>query len=421
MSISIKEAFMSRGIRAEFEGKPATIVPVTAETVGDFDQSEFKRGVAAGQLLLSWNDGAKRNGKIIDADARSDLTFLVGRGDGTDLRVPATRMTDAVLFLLRAERDARENAAAVDRANEEAREIHRAAIDRGERSEEPEIRQPEFPADAFDRIGDLVSCVKESQLAIKADVIADIDAKASADAFTAKLREATRDPLNASERAKAEEAMALKAEIAMLNADHPDAAEAVMPIAYEGDGEAAREVMAGLPDDPDDISAARISAMAANPDMDLARRLFSVATTTPTMEIECRALSHAGFRTCAQELSKDENREASDAILPRMAAVTGDAMESYKWQGKIYTKDGADILLMRDEYAAFAYAWDSASRVGEIDPRETVLRTFGRDDVPSEGRLEHLRSTLAGLRHDNGAEINFDWEDAPEEGAAFEA
>lgn len=421
MPTSINDAFKTRGIRAEFEGMPAMVVPVDTALAADLDQGKIKQGVTAGQMLLSWNDGTSRNGKVINADARTDITLLIKRNDGGDLRVPANRMTDATIALVQAEASARENAAAVEKANEEARTAYQDALARGEQAAEPEDREPEFAENAFARVDGLVSCVKESQLAIKADDFSDIAAKAAADSFTAKLREATRNDLTGSEKRMAEEARTLRAEIAMLNAGHAQAAEAVMPAPYEGDGEAAREMMGAMPYDPDGISAAQSSAMAANPDMNLVRRLFSVATTTPAMQVERRALSHAGFSTFAQELAKHENKEAGEAILPRMAAVTTDAMEGYKWQGKIYTKDGADILLMRDEYAAFAYAWDSESRVGELNVEATVLAQLTRDDVPTEEQLEELRATVADLRHDNGAEVNFDWDEEEPEDDVFEA
>lgn len=410
---TINEAFKANGIRAEYEGKPAMILPIDAALAAELEGGP-KQGVEAGQMLLSWNDDGKRNGKVINSDARTDITLLIRREDKSDLRVPAGRMAEATLSLLAAAKSARENAAEVAQANAEAQEAYEAALGRGENPEEPEEIKAEFSDDAFARVELLTSCVKAAQLAIKEDPLADIAAKAAADGFTAKLRDATRTTLTAKEKAQVEEAQKLRAEIALLNPQHADAAAAVVPTAYEGDGEAACELMAAMPYDADGISAAQSSAMASNPDMKLVNRLFSVATTTPVMSIQKRALSHAGFSTFAQELAKYENEDAGKAILPRMQAVTADAMEAYKWQGKIYTKDGADILLMRDEYAAFAYAWDSESRVAELNVEAAVLAVMAEAEVPTDEQLEELRNTVAELRHDNGADVDFGWDD-PEE------
>jgi hypothetical protein len=421
MPISINEAFKAHGIRAEFEGNPAMVVPVTPAIAEDLDQGKIKQGVAPGQMLLSWNDGTSRNGKVINSDASTDINLLIKRRDGSDKHINAQSMTSATLEVLRTRIAHREDAARVEEANRKAQEEHQEALERGENPAEPEARETEFSDEAFKGLDGLVSCVRTAQLAIKNDSFADISAKAGADAFTAKLRDLTRDELTGAEKAKALEARRLKGEIAMLNPEHPEAAATVMPEAYEGDGEAAREVMDALPHDPEGISSAQRSAMAQNPDMGLVQRLFSVATTTPAMSTEKRALSHTGFKTFAQELAKSENKEATDTILPRMAQVLADAMEGYKWQGKIYSKDGADILLMRDEYAAFAYAWDSASRVGAIDVEAAVLTNLTQADVPSEDELEELRKTVDNLRHDNGAEVNFDWDEDLEEEAVFDA
>lgn len=410
---TINEAFKANGIRAEYEGKPAMVLPIDAALAAELEGGP-KQGVAAGQMLLSWNDNGDRKGKVINSDARTDITLLVRREDKSDLRVPAERMADATLSLLAAAKAARENAADVAQANTEAQEAYAAALARGETLEEPEQIKAEFPDNAFARVDRLVSCVKAAQLAIKEDPFADIAAKAAADGFTAKLRDATRTSLTRKEQAQVEEAQKLRAEIALLNPQHADAAIAVVPAAYQGDGEAARELMDAMPYDADGISAAQSSAMAANPDMKLVNRLFSVATTTPVMALQRRALSHAGLSTFTQELAKYENKDAGLAILPRMQAVTADAMEAYKWQGKIYTKDGADILLMRDEYAAFAYAWDSESRIAELDVQAAVLAVMEDAEVPSDEDLEELRNTFAELRHDNGADVDFGWDD-PEE------
>ena len=69
--------------------------------------------------------------------------------------------------------------------------------------------------------------------------------------------------------------------------------------------------------------------------------------------------------------------------------------------------DGADILLMRDERAAIAYAWDSASRVGEIGPEADMPPDPAAEEAPSGEEIRRLRTILADMRNDNVAEIGF--------------
>lgn len=411
---TISEAMSQNGMRAIYKTHAALVLPVSAALADSIDQSKIKTGVEAGQMLLTWTDGEKRPGNVINSDAKTDITFIVTRNDGTDASVDGTDMKSAVLALLQMKKRADEDTIRVAAANVELQVAYDDAVGRGETAAEPVMAVPEFPENAFDKVNGLVACVKERQIAIRADEFADITAKANADTFTGNLRKLTRSSLTAADQAKAEDARQIKAEIALLNPNHADAAAALMPAPYEGDSKAASDMLMALPQDPGGISAAQRSAMGSNRDFDLVKRLFSVATTTDAYQIGAVALSHTGFQTIAQELAKFENKDAGEAILPRMAAVTKDAMEAYAWQGKIYTKDGADILLMRDQYAAFAYTWDVESRVAEINVEATVLRNLTQDDVPSDDELTELRETLVALRFDNGADVNFDWDDEPE-------
>lgn len=414
-TLSITAALKAHGLRAEYQGHPAMVLPVTAELAGRIDRSQPRQGVEAGQMIATWNDGEKRNGTVLNGDAANDLSILVKRNDGTDLRINAGNAFDAAIGVLRARNGARENAAAVVKANEAAQTAYERALERGEQVQAPEMREPEFAADAFDEPSRLAIFAREIAAGIKADAFSDITAKAKSDRFVANLTELDRDTLTVEQRGKIDVARKLRAEIFLLSPAHPDAATAVLPPAYEGDGEAARELRAALPYDPEGISAAQQSAMAMNPDMNLVTRLFSVATTTPIMQIGAMkmALSHAGFKRIAQDLAKHENTEHGPAVIARMTAVTKDAMATYDWEGKLYTKDGADVLLMRDGYAGFAYVWDAESRVNEVNVEETVLMGYSEADIPSDADIERLQTVLADLRHDNGADIDFGWDDEP--------
>ena len=94
MPISIADAFRMHGIRAEFQGMPAMILPITAALAGQLDRTKIRQGDHGGQMLLSWNDGTRRKGEILDINADNKLTILIRRNDGKDLRIRAERMTD---------------------------------------------------------------------------------------------------------------------------------------------------------------------------------------------------------------------------------------------------------------------------------------------------------------------------------------
>ena len=248
MLTSIADAFRMRGIRAEYQGMPAMILPITAALADELDQTGIRQGVRGDQMLLSWNDGTGRKGKVLDVHARNDLTVLIRRNEGSDLRVRADRMPDAAIALSRAEKSARESATEADKANDDSLEAYEEAIARNDPVERPAIRLPEFAEDAFSRIGGLVACVRESQLAVKADPFADMAAKARADDFVARLHETSRDEQAADERTRVEESRRLMAEISLLKPDHPDAAPVATPAPYpcRNGGDAARTAMDAL-------------------------------------------------------------------------------------------------------------------------------------------------------------------------------
>ena len=414
--LNIRDALKDHGIRAEYKGMHAMVLPVDAEMMSRLDQKQIRKsgidGVDAGQMILSWNEDGERRGKVINADANNDIVFLVERNDGTHLRISTKNMANATLELVKAMNGAKNDIAETAARNEEAKKSYKRAKKNGEKDLlKPIPELPAFDISAFEPVSGLVSCMKESRKAIKKDRLSDISTKANADTFSARLRDATRDDLTDKERRAAEEACNLRAEIHALNPEHPDAVAAIIPPPYKGNGEAARNMMNALPD-AEGISQETYIAMANVPMTPaLFQRLFSVSTTTPPSSIERRGLSHADFMTYGQELAKYINQDASDAILPRMAAVVKDTMEHYRWKGTIFSKDGADILLMRDEYGAYCYTWDSDSRIDEINVEEAVLAQLTQDDVPSDKVLEDLRQTLSVLRFDSGAEVDFKWDD----------
>ena len=101
---TINEAFKTHGIRAEYEGMPAMVVPVTPELAETLDQEKVKKPAISGNMLLSWNNGDERKGLVINSLAANDINLLIKRQDGSDKKVNATSMTDAALRALRLRR-----------------------------------------------------------------------------------------------------------------------------------------------------------------------------------------------------------------------------------------------------------------------------------------------------------------------------
>ena len=116
MPTSIADVFRMRSIRAEHQGMSAKILPVTTVQADELDQTGIRQGVCGGQMQLFWNDATGRNGKVFDIHVRNDLTVIIRRNEGSDLRVRADRMPDAAMALLRAEKSALKSSAEVTKA-----------------------------------------------------------------------------------------------------------------------------------------------------------------------------------------------------------------------------------------------------------------------------------------------------------------
>lgn len=416
--MTIPQAFKAHGIRAEYQGNPAMIVPLTADVVADLDQSKIKNGATAGQVLVSWNDGDARHGKVLNSDATNELSLFVERNDGEPARINTENWFSATVQLAEMRNRAKDDAARVAKINDERQASYQAALERGDRADEPEELKAEFADGAFANVDTLVDFVKAQGRAIMADQFATGKIRDDVNAFFKQIRNLTAVEVTSEEKARIDRARSIRAEIALLNPAHLDAVAGTLPKAdYEG-GEKARELFESLPQDAEGLTAAQQSLMMRNPDFNLVKRLFSVATTTDPMSIEKMALSHMGHQRIAQDFAKNVN-EDSQTIVARMQAVTSDAMETYQWEGTLYTKDGADLLLMRDGYAAFAYVWDAESRVKDVNLDAALIGSYTEADLVSEDELKALEATLEEMQYDNGAEIDFDWDNEVEEAPDF--
>ena len=69
------------GLRAEFNGNPAVVLPLTAELIADMGGDNLVRAVgsdiAPGQLLASWNEGTERHGQVLNPNAGNNLVILI--------------------------------------------------------------------------------------------------------------------------------------------------------------------------------------------------------------------------------------------------------------------------------------------------------------------------------------------------------
>lgn len=416
MPKSINEAFAEHGMRAMYNGNPAMVLPITQNLLEEMNadtlSAQVGQNVGAGQLMVSWNEGERRNGQILSALAGNDIVFVVPRNDGEMSHFHAADMTRGVTSMIEAEREARREVARVAEENATARADYAAAVERGEHPEEPVDRVATFDPAVFSKVPHLLEATKQAIAMRIEDPFADIVAKSRALSDRYEIGRVNTNVLTADEMAKITEERSLREAIGAQNPGHPLAiAPAAQP--YDGDSEAARNVMDDLGLGGDGFSPQQLAALAGN---DVIRKeVFSVLTTTPVNSLSARMISANGYESAVQSLARHEERNWAPQALGRVSEVLADRMPGYRFDARMFSHDGADVLLIRDHAGAYAYSWDSESRVAEFDVRGKILSTYGPDDVPSDERLHELRVALQDVRFDNRQEIDFTWNDQPEE------
>jgi len=408
MPQNIKTAFTENALRAEFRGKSAKVLPIPAVLLANFDQDALAQSVGqtvqVGTLLVGWMEGAERRGMVLNPNAGNDLTFLIPLTGGGDERVPAGNLQRAAVRLFEMGRESVRDHVRVAEANEALRAEHQKALTKDPDAAEPEYQTPRFPIDAFARVPGLLSCVEDGIRATLEDPFTDIAAKSQAYAAQYEIGRANANVLTLEQMGKVTEYRVLREEIGALQPGHA-LALARPAAAYGGDGEAARDLIEALPVRGSGFTVAQMSAIAGNPV--ISREVFGALTTTPPMQLNAKVLSAQDYGLVVQELGRHEERTWAPQALGRISEILGDRIPGYQFQARLFSKEDADVLMVRDHVGAYLYSWDSASRVAEINVRDRVLSTYTELDVPSDQVIDAARVAVQELRYDNGEEIDF--------------
>ncbi|MEP3667020.1 MAG: hypothetical protein ABJN42_09850 [Roseibium sp.] len=416
MTKSIREAFTENGIRAEYNGYKATVLPMTAELHSEMNPAEMEKigtEVSPGAMLVSWNEDGTRRGRAIDPFANNDLALNIARSDGSEQRIDASNPASATNAIVRMVRDDTNEREQIEKDFAEAQAAHEKAVGRGETPDEPVKGTPTYADGAFDRVGSFVETVKAGLSAtVKSDFISAMEENGSLSSQAAILRNQSVE-LSHADQAKAAEYRSLREQIGQIQPDH-ELAVASAPAAYtaEGAGEAISEAMDEL-----DVQAGSLDASAVFPDRALATEVFKVLTTTPVEKLSATPLNPADARRVIQDMARFADKDWNEGAKARLNEVFADRMPDYvdRFKTQTFSKDEADIFLVSDRAGVMMYGWDSASRVTELDVKNTVLAKLTKDDVPTDEQMDAARSALTALEHDNGEEIDFGWGDNDED------
>lgn len=413
MTKTIRESFTESGMPALFRGMPATILPLSKSVLEDLDAADAAKvgtSLQAGSLLVSWNEDGKNRGLTLRPFAGNDIVLTIRKTDDTEARVPASDLKSAALSLIKMERaDEREREAVVE-SNLKARADHDAALARGETPEAPVDRLPTYADGAFSKVANLVVAVREAIASTIEDPFVDITEKSKAFAAQHEFGRAATNVLTPAEMAKVADKIQMQEAIGAILPSHALARPpAGAPYAGEEAGDASRELIDSLAVRGSGFNGAQMAALAAN--LVITEEVFNVLTSTPARAINAAQLSRGEYEMVLQDLSRHEEKAWAPQAIGRISEVLTDRMPGYRFDARLFSKDDADVLLVRDHAGAFLYSWDSASRLAEVNVRDRVLSTFTRDDVPTDAELHAMRVTLQELRYDNGGDIDFGWDD----------
>lgn len=408
MAKTLEKAFAEDGIKVEYRGVPAKILPIDNDMKNNLEGDDAA-SAEVGQLIVAWNEDGERRGAVLNLNAGNDIRLLVDRNENDPEQIFASNMRAAASQIITLRNEARWNREAVAAENVKAREDYNAAVARGEVLDEPVEKQPIYTETAFDRFPRLINCCWQGIDKALADPFTSIEERSEAYCARYEIGRANSNVLSPEEMEKINTARALREEIADIHQGDSGP--------YEGSGEASYALVDELPISGRGFSEVQMRALVGN--RALSEDLFGVLTRTPMQDLIARHLSPADLAMAKQVMARNEEKVWSPDALERINTLLGDRMPGYKLQANFYTKDGADVLLIRDHVGAYLYSWDSDSRVEEVNLEDLVMSTYTKDDVPTDEEIHELRVSLNELRYDSGEEINFNF-DADEDDLEFE-
>lgn len=426
MPLDLKTLFKDHGITIEIDGARGAGVPISAELLAQIDVAEVNaktnQRIAAGDMVTAvvardefgqpkLDDAGrpKRQGGYLKLGVDNNLTILVPRADqqGEFTHVDASNTRRAAAQLIRMEREARYEVKAIAEEHAKALETHAAAVARGEQVEAPEARKPRHEPAVFAKFHGFVAAAEAVITSELANGFATQHERKSELMASLEIRNERRNVLSHDEIAKVAEARALREQIATLNPDHPDAIRKVSG-AYNGNGKAAEDAVKAMGEGLGLYFSKGIPAY--GPTASLAKPLFATFTTEDISRVHTTSIDGMARRRFEQEMGRFENEEIADTVRPRVEAVMGERMPGYTCELRFFANKGADMLMINDLGGARLYVMDSAARTQALDLEE-LNRAATADDVPSDERLAELRTTVQELTFDNGADIDFTFED----------
>lgn len=430
MPIDMNALFRDRGITIELDGSRGIGIPFSAPLLETLDREALNEKTRqrvspgdmvvattvrdeAGQLKLDANGRPVRAGGYLKLGARNDLTLMVPRADapGEFTRVDARDTRRAAAALIRMEREARHEVARNAEAHAAAMDAYQAAVARNEQVEAPTLKAPTHDPAGFARFSGFIAAAEAVISKEIGNPFATAEERRSEMMASLAIRNEQRNQLTPQQMDRIAQAESLREQIARLAPEHPAGQQAIVA-PYHGDGEALQEGIKR-------IQAAggghfRTGVMRGGQADALIRPLMATFTRMDPSEVRCAQVSPDQRRMFEQVMSRHENEEIADSVRPRIEGIMSERMPGYTCATRFFAHQGVDYLMVNDIGGTFVYAADSAARTQDLDI-ERLNRIPTEADVPDEDQIQALRATLAELTFDNGAEVDFDFGEEPED------
>lgn len=372
--LDIRSAIRVSGINAEFNGNPGKVLLVTQAMLDAFPADEDSKfpDVEVGEAVVSYREGEKVKGKVILPGAENDLVAVVRDADRNEHRISIGSMRALVDAVRSDVGDADLSAKGRDAL---------AAI-------------ADYSEVVFDKV------LENSRMAAPETI---------SSALSFQLEKSRRAELNENGLTPEQmdlytQARGLRETIGRINPDHEDALAPKETYVSEG---LSHEVVADLNIRNQGFSESQRRALVA--DRRLTEEVFGVMTKTSISDLKADFLDPNAFETIRQQMRPGQVKgKFLQVIKERLDGIFEARMPGYKNQYgiELYTKNGADLLLVKDQAGHYVYGWDTDSRQLEIADENALM--IGAADIPTAEEIERLRDIVADLRYENGDEIEFD-------------
>lgn len=373
--LDIRTALRENGINCEFEGNKGRVLLVTPQMLEQYpapDESPYPE-VEAGEGVVSYLKDGKARAKVILAGAENDLAVMIRDKDGNENRVfvgGLDGLTDAV---------------------RKSYELEDAVSPRQEGVLARLRAHAEY---VFN------SVLMKSRLASPETIGA-----ALAYQLERSRRNEGEDTRLSPEQIDAiATARALRETIGRIRPDHADALVAGDRYVSQGH---AHDLIATLGVRPGPMPRAAGSITPAQAGR-LVEEVFGAMTKTGIGSLAAMPVSAETFESVRQDMRPGQVKGGFVSVIKeRLGDIFSNQMKGYNdlHEIELYTREGADLLLVKDFAGTYVYGWDTDSRKLEIEEKLIL----GEADVPSEEEIARLREVLADLRYEIGDdELNFD-------------